>query len=599
MQYKNADVRRLYADREDIDVEEARNLFLRDDILRAEDGKKLCVFIALHKLDRDVMYDLLGEMVVNRAMTQDHLSRIGRFLALLYDRASDDIILQGEDSQQAEDKLTKQWLATVFTEFVDFITICKDREIAEKFAAVFKSAVDDPKPDLSTMLFTATMRVWSRIDSPNDHIAWGAYYVQQCVYPPRSEDKIQQAVYEEKHQAAFISALKHPSVPIRLQALEGAVEKVVFWWDDFQKSYRSKFLDALCDLAKDSQAECRAAVFKCLRFFALNPATSSKAASDLLPRICKDGVDDVKEKVRYNCCKAMNFFVERANVTFSGFIGFDDLCHRLDFEENEAIEQCLVKLIKTKSPADYGLVLQKFVHKFVKISRNAALDYHRLLFCTGLIKLEDALKYIEALVGLINPFLEKKDEFTEEEEIESFNRKVNIKKDVFDCAIVLYATIQPTAAASDNSRVRTDLSTVNRIFSEIASTIFELFESHEGLMDSALTLASLSPNTVRFLPRFFLQVERDVRGGKIVDRKIHAFAMNDMNRFTQILLEGLTQVQLSSQKIASKNIPTPAKQSRPSIFLNEVAVIDALTAVLDNPATSSYLFNVSFEKKKI
>ncbi|CAD5223293.1 unnamed protein product [Bursaphelenchus okinawaensis] len=591
MPYKNSDVRRFYTEREDIDVEEAERLFLRDDVLRAEDGKKLCVFLALHKMERNHVWEIVGETIVNIAKSQDHLARVGACIALLFDRAPDDVLLQGEDSQVSENKVTKAWLMDQISEVVDYIMLCRDREIAEKFAAMFKSFVNDPKPDLSEALFTVSMRVWSKIDSPNDNVAWGAAFVQQCCYPPRSTDKIQQAVYEEKHHEAFLKALRHPSLPIRIQAIEGAVEKIVFWWEDFPKVFKSKFIDVVIELAHDSQADVRAAVFKSLRFFVLSPAATTKAIEDILPKICKDGIDDDKEKVRLNCAKAMLFFVEKANTPFDRFIDLNSLCHRLDFEQNEAIELAIFKLIKTASPTEYGLPLQKFVRKFTKISRNAALDYHRLLFTSGQIKIENGLKYTEALVGFIQPFLLKKEEYEEQDNLEGFYEKLGIVKNVFDCAIVLYATIQPHVMATDNSRVRTDSASVLRAFSEIVATIFESFEDHEGLMDSTLTLASLSPTAVKFYPKFFLQVEREVRGGKIDERQIQAFAMNDMNKFTQLLLEGLTQVEMSSQKVASRNVPTPAKQSRPSIFLNELAVIDALTALLDNPTTSAYLLN--------
>lgn len=112
-------------------------------------------------------------------------------------------------------------------------------------------------------------------------------------------------------------------------------------------------------------------------------------------------------------------------------------------------------------------------------------------------------------------------------------------------------------------------------------------------MESIFTLASLAPNTVRFAAKFFHNVEREVRSGKIVEAHIQSFAMNNMTKFCELLVEGLTQLRNSSARLTQVNRPPPAKQSRPSVFLNETAVVDALTALLTSSGSAAYLISVS------
>lgn len=99
------------------------------------------------------------------------------------------------------------------------------------------------------------------LQSPNDHVVYGAYLVQQCVYPPRCEDKINQSVYEEKHCAAFLAALAHDSAHIRAVGTNAA-KKVAFFWNDLARDFRNKFVAALMKLFYDAQMDVRHAAFK-------------------------------------------------------------------------------------------------------------------------------------------------------------------------------------------------------------------------------------------------------------------------------------------------------------------------------------------------
>lgn len=98
-------------------------------------------------------------------------------------------------------------------------------------------------------------------------------------------------------------------------------------------------------------------------------------------------------------------------------------------------------------------------------------------------------------------------------------------------------------------------------------------------------MASVAPNTISFHARFFLQVERELKGGKINEQSLQAFAINNIVRFTELLSKGINKIQNNAQKLATSGISL-----KPGEFMSEPAILEAFTAVLSNPASASLLF---------
>lgn len=176
-----------------------------------------------------------------------------------------------------------------------------------------------------------------------------------------------------------------------------------------------------------------------------------------------------------------------------------------------------------------------------------------------------------------------------------FHLGLDTIKGVFDCLIVSFTLIQPDLVDICGTQSQdVEISMVKRTFKEAISIVFESFEDHEGLMDSALTLALVSPKSVVCMPKFKLECERGLRTGHLDERRLQVFAMSDMEKVLQIIDEGLQQTIRNSTNLLSSPRPPPKKPRLSSVFLKEITVLEALESLLTGSITNDYLMTVGF-----
>uniref|UniRef100_A0A1I7RHU8 Condensin complex subunit 1 n=1 Tax=Bursaphelenchus xylophilus TaxID=6326 RepID=A0A1I7RHU8_BURXY len=600
MGWRPKDIARKLADKENLGQDEINEIFGDFEFLSNKNGFNLCLYIALHRLSVEDIWAKVCDLAVNSNMNRKHCELLGRLIFVYYIKSPE---FEEDSIPNGHRKAWKELIAEeLFKPLMECCVLGKKAALAESLRMVFRSLVLEQRADLNRRLFKISKGlVWRYLDSPNDTIRMGAFYVQQNLFPPTSEDSLDAERYFSFHLNAFISALEDLSLPVRLMSLENVMEKFSYWFDETPPEFRKRMREVLDTLVSDVNVKTRAAIFKAFRFFAAQVSIPAKNwAKEVLKVYVPNGVDDVKEKVRLSAFKLLNSLNSDPEFDVYYLVDLPAILNRLDFEESREIELEIGKLLCEKWFGSVSYV-QKFlnVSQLCKINRNAALDLHRVIIGEEIMSKEKSLSYIcglsEFLPMILNKYCgDKVDldfDLSREFNSQSNDKKLESLKDVIDCLVVSYTLLQPDLkeiCGTQSSDI--ELTIIQRRFSEAISIIFDKFSDNEGLMDTALTLATMSPKVVNCMPKFKLDTERQLRSGRLDDKRLQVFAMADMDKVVHLMCEGLDQCKRTSEKFIVAT-PSPAKRPRlSSVFLNEETVIDALNSLICTSVTKDYLF---------
>ncbi|CAD5218695.1 unnamed protein product [Bursaphelenchus okinawaensis] len=599
MGWRPKDIATKLEKKEELDIEEARRLFYDFELLNNKNGFKLCVYLVLYRISAEEIWSKICDLALKGKLNKKYAEVLGQLLLVYYVKSPE---FETERTSKGHKPEWKERIGTeVFKPLMESCILSKKRSVAEVFRLVFGALLKERRSDLNVRLFNISKGiVWKHIDSPNDNIRLGAYFVQQSLFPPTSEDQGEQDKYMGRHLRAFANALEDLSLPIRLMSIENVMEKFCFWFDEVPNEFRKELRRVLVTLVTDVNAKTRSSVFKAFRFFSAQISISAKNwAKDFLKAYVKDGIDDVDDSVRLAVFKLLNVLKNDSEFDIYYLIDLSAILNRLDFEENEDIEVKIAELLFEKW---FGAVsyVQKFLNisQLCKINWNATLDLHRIIIGEEIMSNEKSLSYICGLSELLPPILNKAcgenvaldSDLGREFSSQSSDKRLSVLKDVMDCLIVGYTLLQPELQQICGTQ-QSDLEVIviQRRFTECIQIIMEKLSDDDGLMDTAMTLATMSPKTVNCLPKFKLDTERQIRSGKLDEKRLQVFAMSDMQKVVSFLLEGLDQCKTSSQKFLASS-PAPTKKPRlSSVFMNEDTIIDALNCLISTPITKDYL----------
>jgi len=603
---RKKDIIEWYKKRDTLTIEESESLFCNGKILfsideKFRDGLKLCAYLILEKIGTEKAWNLIRNFVVNGKITKSVCLNLGTVLQKAYKDA-----LEAESS---EGIVTRSEVAhSIFKPLMEHCILVK-RKCAEKFCLILRGATIERDALLSKMLFDVSTRVvWRYLNAKNSQIRMGAFYAQLNVFPPISSDPIVTSDYTNKHCEAFLKALSDPTVDICLQAIEGVCEVVSLWFAEISEVFIDKILNELIALAEDESPIIRAAVYHGLRHFQ-GCAKGVLKFEALLKHICKKGILDSSERVRCNVFRLLNA-VFKMNFKIVGqptneyILPLEDVLHRLDYEESEAVELEIARCIYLNvfSNQMSNEIRYKALNNICRINRAAGLDFHRLLYDSKITPSKTILSHLVSIltvgVHVLRTVIAKKKEMEIESDrlmngkknnnaLDLFDIKTSLDrfKDVIDCIVVCYSTLRYNPAFDGNV---TEAQLLCRLFSEIACDIITNFEEqHLGLVDSAFFILSLVQKAGVHAANIKNIAIKMLRSGQLNPRYLEVFALTDMNELLGIFNQGLAQFEKLTFE-AEKN-PRKRRLTKTTDFAKPEVVIRAIMDLFSSPICMQYI----------
>uniref|UniRef100_A0A914DHM9 Condensin-2 complex subunit G2 n=1 Tax=Acrobeloides nanus TaxID=290746 RepID=A0A914DHM9_9BILA len=510
------------------------------------------------------------------------------------------ILEKEEDDEGADSDKRTALEADVITDLF-FNAIMVKKIFSEKFYWMIDGLRDDTNKKVNYMLFRCAQPVlWRNLDVPNGVIRFAASMVMLKLYPFQSEDKFMNIEYLEKQHKAMKGMLTDSCVDIRVEATKRILMHMSLWWVVIPREFIKDFLAIIIDnLAYDTSVDVRVAVYEGLQYL-LPCAPALNAMQHALKLLGNSGINDKSERVRLAMFKLLNGLKGHRFIKYYEVVEMEDILYRLDFEYSDAVKLEIAKLLcKTYCPLKKATIDERYnrVRHLVKTSRNAALQFHRLIFSNNLVPLEIAMEHIISLstgVCLTIRSATGGDASMNQSAMDVSNASqlmTNLKtnkgqttidfslfdenKSIIDCAIVLWTTLRKRLYSLECSK---ENDRINQHMGKVMMRLFDDQYRNTVLMESALVIGSLLPE--KKSDACYSVVHNMIESGDLdsdfMPHYIEAYATWDMNKMIEIIYNGLKELRLSFEYSSTrsppkkKTKPTADKFRRPLEFINMI-----------------------------
>ena len=455
-----------------------------------------------------------------------------------------------------------------------------------RFLWVSEAFAEEPKPSkkMRTMFFRCTMPVvWRNLEVVNEDVRFAASSIVLHFYPLLSDDEFEREEYLKKQHEIMAQMLMDNCVPIRVMALKKLPLHFCNYWKNFPKELVKSCLEKMVDkLSLDAMPEVRAAVYEGIGHLLPSP-DALNANQHSLEILTKRGVNDKTEKVRLAAFRMLNRLHGHRYIKLLDLIEMKDIILRLDFEHSHSIKNQIVKLIfKPFVPQEVEGIdyMERFkrIYFMCKISSNASLSFHHLIYPLGLLPIGIAVHHIKCLLLGVKAVLKSisgdenddddstdtlrldSSDSTLADEQQKNDNKLNLSKDVLDSAIVLWMAVRYDLFCTKNAQHNTDLA---NLMANMLETLNQ-FKNHTGLMESSLVIARHLPK--HQIGRLFGQVKEKLLSADTKQphfpHYVEALAAWDLNLLIEIIEKGLKKFrnELIAVTDPSKQMSTPRRR---------------------------------------
>ncbi|KAF7640319.1 hypothetical protein Mgra_00000139 [Meloidogyne graminicola] len=463
------------------------------------------------------------------------------------------------------------------------------KPFSQRFQWILEAFLEDENPSkkMRAMFFRCTLPVvWRNLDVvPNNNVRMAASWIVLNFFPLLSDDEFVKEEYLKRQQEAMDRMLMDDCFPIRVLALKMLPRHLCAHWEVFPRELIKTYLSKIVDyLSLDTLPEVRSAVYEGIMHLLPRPDALT-ATQRSLEILAKRGANDKTERVRLSAFRMLNRLQGHRYIKAQylrrnfllDIITMNNLLQRLDFEHSKSVQREIVKLLfrpfipKHIDGIDY---VERFKRVFLmcKVSRQASLNFHHLIYPQKLIGIEIAVCLVHHIRSLllgvktifkksvgqenggndttdllnmstlsgISSIMQDNDyQKNNGEDIDEQSR-LRFTKDVLDSAIVLWMAIRYDLFDPKNAKFNSE---IHRMMSSILDTLNQ-FPDDAEIMESALVIASQLPKDK--IGRMFFRIKNKIEEEDINQQRflhyVEALAAWDMNKLISIIELGLRKL---------------------------------------------------------
>ncbi|TKR75942.1 hypothetical protein L596_017161 [Steinernema carpocapsae] len=358
----------------------------------------------ISETDVRTFYDRIKEAIVTTEQNPFELSRcLGEALAQSW--------LSAPETEDQDDEKTREDLEFVITDLFRLAILLKNSYRLRFEAAVHALLIEGKKTEIDVLVFRCTLPIlWRCLESPNDLVRMNASQVLFSFYPIMDEEPETIEEFLPKQHGFFKLLLGDHSVPIRLHATKAIFTVLKKFWKIIPADERLALFKIIVERnALDCDVSVREAVYEGLVKLLTEAqalASVKKTLKILIPR----GIDDKHYKVRIAAFKLLTELKGHRFLKVFQLVDATHVLTRLDLEHHTEVKKLIVTLLapqfRPKNQADRERARRIFT--LVQLSSRAALIFHRYLFATGHVSLEEAVAHIKMIGSVIYVALKEK-----------------------------------------------------------------------------------------------------------------------------------------------------------------------------------------------